>query len=90
MTLMLELSPDTEARLQRKAGRAGQSLSEYLIAVADAEVEEEETDDAEGSAYDLFKGRIGLFRSGGDGTWSQDTGRKFAEGMAEKRRKGIL
>ena len=90
MTLMLELSPDTEARLQRKAERAGQSLPEYLIAVADAEIEEEETDDAEGSAYDLFKDRIGLFRSDSDGTWSQDTGRKFAEGMEEKRRKGIL
>lgn len=90
MTLMLELSPDIEARLQRKAERAGQSLPEYLIAVADAEVEEEETNDSEGSAYDLFKGRIGLFRSGGDGTWSQDTGRKFAKGMTEKRRKGIL
>ena len=90
MTLMLELSPDTEARLQRKAERAGKSLPEYLIAVADAEPEEAEEDDSEGSAYDLFKGRIGLFRSGGDGTWSQDTGRKFAEGMAEKRRQGRL
>ena len=98
MTLMLELSSDTEARLRRKAERAGQSLPEYLIAVADAEPEEAEEDDSEeaeeddseGSAYDLFKGRIGLFRSGGDGTWSQDTGRKFAEGMAEKRRQGRL
>ncbi len=89
MTLMLELSPDTEARLRRKAERAGQSLPEYLIAVADAEPEEDE-EDSEGLAYDLFKGRIGLFRSGGDGKWSEDCGAKFAEGMAEKRRQGHL
>ena len=90
MTLMLELSPDTEARLRRKAERAGQSLPDYLLAVADAEADEEEPDASEGSAADLFAGRIGLFRSGGDGDWSQDTGRKFAEGMAEKRRQGRL
>ena len=90
MTLMLELSPDTEARLRRKAERAGQSLSDYLLAVADAEGDEEETDASEGSAADLFAGRIGRFRSGGDGDWSQDTGRKFAKGMAEKRRQGRL
>ena len=90
MTLTLELAPEVESRLRKKAEKAGQSLPEYLIAIADAEVEEEETDESEGSAYDLFKGRIGLFRSGSDGAWSQDTGRKFAEGMAEKRRKGTL
>jgi len=90
MTLMLELSPETEARLQRKAERAGQSLPDYLLAVADAEEDIEELDAVEGSAADLFAGRIGRFRSGGDGTWSQDTGRKFAEGMAEKRKQGQL
>ena len=90
MTLTLELSPETEARLRRKAERAGQSLPDYLIAVADAEDEEGEASVAEGSAADLFAGRIGRFRSGGDGNWSQDTGRKFAEGMVEKRRQGRL
>ena len=90
MTLMLELSPDTEARLRRKAERAGQSLPDYLLAVADAETDTEEADASEGSAADLFAGRIGHFRSGGDGEWSQDTGRKFAAGMAEKRRQGRL
>ncbi len=43
-----------------------------------------------GSAYDLFEGLVGRFRSGGDGQWSQDCGKKFAEGMAEKRRQGHL
>ena len=90
MTLMLELEPEVETRLRKKAERAGQSLPEYLIAVADAEPEEAEDEASEGSAYDLFEGLIGHFGSGGDGKWSQDTGRKFAEGMAEKRRQGRL
>lgn len=90
MTLMLELEPEVETRLRRKAERAGQSLPDYLIAVAEADVEEAEDEDANGSAADLFAGRIGLLQSGGDGEWSQDTGRKFSEGMAEKRRQGHL
>jgi len=90
MTLMLELSPETEARLWRKAERAGQSLPDYLLAVADAEADEEETDASEGSAADLFASRIGRFRSGGDSDWSQNCGEKFAEGMAERRRQGHL
>ncbi len=53
-------------------------------------LQEQEAGTGEGSAYDLFKGLIGRFRSGGDGDWSQDTGRKSAEGMAEKRRQGHL
>jgi hypothetical protein len=89
MTLMLELSPDVETRLRRKAERAGQSLPEYLLAVADAEAEEE-ADAFVGSAFDLFDGLIGQVGSGGEGHWSQDTGRKFAEGMAEKRRQEHL
>lgn len=83
MTLMLELSAETEARLQRKAERAGQSLPDYLLAVTDAEANEEASA-AAGIAADLFAGRIGRFRSGGNSDWPQDTGRKFAEGMAEK------
>ena len=90
MTLMLELSADTEARLRRKAERAGQSLPEYLLAVADAEEDEEEPNASEGSAYDLFEGLIGRVGSGGEGNWSENCGEKFAEGMAEKRRQGHL
>ena len=90
MTLMLELEPEVETRLRRKAERAGQSLPEYLIAVADAEPEEAGEDASEGSAYDLFEGLIGQVASGGEGRWSEDCGEKFAEGMAEKRRQGHL
>jgi len=92
MTLMLELSPETEARLRRKAGRAGQSLSDYLLAVANAEANREEpggseaceevTSPPKGSAADLFAGRIGRFRSGGNGSWSRNTDQIFVTGKA--------
>ena len=90
MTLMLELEPEVETRLRRKAERAGQSLPEYLIAVADAEPEDAGDDVSEGSAYDLFEGLIGQVSSDGKGRWSENCGEKFAEGMAEKRSQGHL
>ena len=90
MTLTLELEPEVETRLRKKAERAGQSLPEYLIAVADAELEETGEDASEGSAYDLFEGLIGQVSSGGEGRWSENCGEKFAEGMAEKCRQGRL
>ena len=89
MTLMLELSPDTEARLQRKAERAGQSLPDYLLAVADAEAEEEEAEVSEGSAADLFAGRIGRIK-GSTEAYSQDCGERFAQYLVEKHKAGSL
>ncbi len=83
MTLMLELSPETEARLRRKAERAGQRLPDYLLAVADAEAEEEEAGEekaevAEGSAADLFAGRIGRIK-GSMEAYSQNCGQRFTD-----------
>jgi len=41
MTLTLELTPEVEARLRRKAAREGQDIAAYLLAVADREAQEE-------------------------------------------------
>ena len=78
MTLMLELSPDTEARLRRKAERVGQSFPDYLLAVADAEEDAEEPDASEGSAADLFAGRIGRIK-GSTKAYSQNCGQRFTD-----------
>lgn len=86
MTLMLELSPETEARLRRKAERAGQSLPDYLLAVANAESEEEAS---EGSAADLFAGRIGRIK-GSTEAYSQNCGQRFTEYVVEKHKAGNL
>lgn len=91
MTIILELAPEVEARLRRKADRAGQEVADYLLAIADREEEEDsEEEETEGSAYDLFAGRLGGVHSGGQGRWSENTGEKFAAGMEEKRRQGHL
>lgn len=89
MILMLELSPDTEARLRRKAERAGQSLPDYLLAVADAEEDEEESDGSEGSAADLFAGRIGRIK-GSKEAYSQNCGERFTQYVVEKHKAGDL
>ena len=89
MTLMLELSPETEARLRRKAERAGQSLPDYLLAVAEAEEDEEGPDATEGSAADLFAGRIGRIK-GSTEAYSQNCGERFTEYVVEKRKAGNL
>lgn len=89
MTLMLELSPETEARLQRKAERAGQSLPDYLLAVADAEEDEEELDVAGGSAADLFAGRVGRIK-GSTEAYSQNCGERFTQYVVEKHKAGNL
>ncbi len=89
MTLVLELSPETEARLQRKAERAGQSLPDYLLAVADAEAGEEVMNASEGSAADLFAGRIGRIK-GSTEAYSQNCGQRFTEYVVEKHKAGNL
>ena len=52
-------------------------------------LQEQEPETAAGSAADLFAGRIGRIK-GSTNAYSQNCGKKFAEGMAEKRRQGQL
>ncbi len=84
MTIVLELAPELEARLRRRADRAGQEVADYLLAIADREEEEdsEEERQSEGSAADLFAGRIGLIH-GSHEALSQDTDERFAQGLLE-------
>ncbi len=96
MTVILELLPEMETRLRRRAKRAGQDLPSFLLAVADREAQEETEeeevaeDEQEGSAYDLFAGRIGRINGLSEANWSENCGEKFTEGMVEKRRQGHL
>lgn len=64
MTVTLELAPEVETRLRRKAAREAQDMTTYLEAVVEREAQDEET---EGSAYDLFAGRLGGIHSGRTG-----------------------
>ncbi len=42
------------------------------------------------SAYDAMKDQVGGFHTGGDGTFSQNTGKAFTEYVVEKHRQGKL
>lgn len=64
MTVTLELAPEVETRLRRKAAREGQDFTTFLQAVMEHEADEE-PEESEGSAYDLFAERLGGIRSGG-------------------------
>lgn len=96
MTVTLELPPEMETRLHRRAERAGQDLPSFLLAVADREAQEETEEEEmaeeeqEGSAYDLFAGRIGRINGSSEATWSENCGEEFTKGMVEKRRQGHL
>lgn len=89
MTVTLELAPEIETRLRRRAAREGQDFTTFLQTVIEHEADEE-PEESEGSAADLFAGRLGGIRSGGQGRWSENTGDKFAAGMEEKRKQGHL
>ena len=94
MTLTLELTSDQEVILRQKAAEAGQEPEEYLLTAAgiiiQSDLDPDTIDDPEvESAYDLFRGLIGGFRSG-DGQLSENTGKAFAEGMIVKRQQGHL
>ncbi len=64
------------------------------VAVNGSEIEESEDDLTEGTMYDLLKPFVGIIDSSefvpGGANMSQDCGRKFAEGMLEKKRQGKI
>lgn len=95
MTVILELPPEMETRLRRRAERAGQDLPSFLLTVADREAQEETVEEEigeeeqEGSAYDLFAGRIGRI-DGSSEALSQNTSEGFTQYLIEKHRAGHL
>lgn len=86
--MTITLTPKLEKALSEEAQRQGTTperlaldcLSE-MFTFEDSPLAEKYP---EGSAFDLFDGLLEQVSSGGEGHWSEDTGRKFAEGMAEK------
>jgi len=89
MIITLEIAPETEARLRRRASLAGQEIADYLLAVAEGTVQEDDEEEPEGSAYDLFAEHIGRVR-GSHEALSQDTGARFTQGLIDKRDAGHL
>lgn len=96
MTVTLELAPEDEMQLREKSIQRGQPAEDYLLTALRHEFERDqpittpiEEQKPPQSLAETLKGRTGLFSSGG-ARMSENTGAKFAEGMAEKRRQGRL
>lgn len=89
MTVTLNLRPEVESTLRRMAEREGQDLAIYMQSIMEREANKD-AQQSDGTAADLFAGRLGGIHSGGQGRWSENAGEKFAAGMEEKRRQGHL
>ena len=87
MTLMLELAPELEARLRRRAiqdGEDEQSVALRLLSGTLIEEEEWEASiDTGRSMADLFAGRVGLVCGSGE-AYSENGGRRYAAHLAQK------
>lgn len=104
MSRNVELPDDVYARVEQRAAAAGMTVVEWIAAGAPALCAEPCTPASENGGEphgvtgngqpprtlaDEFAGRVGLISSG-RGDLSQRTGKLFAEGMLEKRRRGHL
>ncbi len=88
--MTITITPEIENELTAEAQRQGMTPETLALDALQERFAPNETGEApEGSAYDLFAGRIGGIHSGG-GRWSENTGAKFVEGMEGKRRQGRL
>jgi hypothetical protein len=102
--MTIELTPeiaDALAAQARQRGTTPEQLAQEILAeslremaASDYEQPEREAKVKARSLADLFAGRTGVIRSSesvpGGAHLSQDSGRKFAAGMVEKRRRGKL
>ncbi len=71
MTIVLDLTPDAEARLRRRASREGQDAQAVALRLlterlTEEEGEEEESLPAGRSMADLFVGRVGVIAGSGE------------------------
>jgi hypothetical protein len=96
VTHTVTLTPDEEQQLHRAAEKRGQDTDALVReAILQMLVQNQDTPDEDlpapgESLYDAMKDYIGMFQSGGETTWSENTGEKFTEGLLEKKSQGRL
>ena len=92
MSRMLELPDPVYQALEQAATAKGLTPAAWIAAHLPSPPPDRPRVGPDGkplTMLDLFAGHIGVIASG-IGDLSEDTGRKFAEGMEEKRREGRL
>jgi hypothetical protein len=96
MTLTLNLTPAEEQQLLARAFETGPEADAFIANIVRqtlaAPIADDEFDmPAPGeSAYDALKDYIGLFGGGEETNWSENTGEKFTDYVAEKHRQDRL
>lgn len=89
MSLTIVLTPEEELRLQRIARARGQSPEDYIIEQIRPQLAEYVFDPGDSDLPELWRGLVGVLHSG-HGSLSQETGKRFTEDLAEKKREGHL
>jgi hypothetical protein len=87
----VELPDPVYDALEEKASASGMTPAGWIAAhvLPEAEPQPNGTGEPPKSLADMLAGHIGTISGGGE-SFSQDTGRRFAEGMEAKRRAGRL
>ncbi len=89
MSIVITLAPEEEAQLQKLAEESGETIEETAMRLIRLALSRQMLPPDNSDLPEKWRGIVGAFHSG-DGSLSQDTGRKFAEGMEQKRREGHL
>ena len=89
MSLTITLAPEEEAQLQRQAQESGQTPEDYVLEKLRPLLVISSPPQDERDVPHLWRGLVGVLHSGQD-SLSEETGKQFAEGMAEKQREGNL
>jgi len=93
MSITLNLAPEEEAQLRRKAQAQGRKAENYVAELVLRDISSEITSEAENtpmSLADMLSGRIGLFESDGPGYEAQEARQAFADHLAKKHLSGNL
>ncbi|ETX05731.1 hypothetical protein [Candidatus Entotheonella palauensis] len=94
MSHMLEIPDTLYAALQKAADASGTTplgwIAAHLPNPVDAEDLRKEYDAEPKTLADLFAGRVGRIRSGGEERLSEDCGAKFTDSLEAKRGSGSL
>lgn len=92
MTITINLPPEKEALLKRRAARQGQDLDSFLLGLVDREAAQEsdlELPKEGQSLAEALEGLIGVLDSGKPGL-AENTGEEFTNILVEKHKAGHL
>ncbi len=89
MSITITLAPEEEAQLQQLAQEHGQTPEDYVLGQIRPLLATPTLSTDDSDLPEIWRGLVGVLHSG-QGLLSQETGKQFAEGMAQKRRDGHL